>query len=200
MLNVWLVLLWQRRPCHPQPELRSEIWSHSLCWSWRNAESGSSPAPWGQPEVRRQCSQSGSSPHCFLFAEDNTHASKSLLAMLKWDDGRMLQPSRLFTVVAVIKKVNLLKECIHLQNRTKSIYIIDLTLKVHIAQVKDSSEQFEDFLGVIVCEGEDLQSWAEVSVLLHIITSFTTGAVTLVTGNLHFMLLQSRLEAWHALL
>lgn len=33
-----------------------------------------------------------------------------------------------------------------------------LTLEVHIAQVKDSSEQFGDFPGVILCEHEDLQS------------------------------------------
>lgn len=32
------------------------------------------------------------------------------------------------------------------------------TLVVHIAEVKDSSEQPGDFPGVIVCEHEDLQS------------------------------------------
>lgn len=33
-----------------------------------------------------------------------------------------------------------------------------LTLKFHIAQVKDGGEQFGDFPGVILCEHEDLQS------------------------------------------
>lgn len=59
-----------------------------------------------------------------------------------------------------------------------------LTLKFHIAQVKDGGEQFGDFPGVILCEHEDLQSWTEVSVFLHIVTSFTAGAVTLMMWHL----------------
>lgn len=63
------------------------------------------------------------------------------------------------------------------------LYDAVLTLDVHVAQVKDGSEQFGDFPGVIICEHEDLQSWKEVGVFLHIITSFTAGAFTLVTGS-----------------
>lgn len=33
-----------------------------------------------------------------------------------------------------------------------------VTLKVHVAQVKDGSQQFGDFPGIILCEREDLQS------------------------------------------
>lgn len=38
------------------------------------------------------------------------------------------------------------------------LYDAVLTLDVHVAQVKDGSEQFGDFPGVIICEHEDLQS------------------------------------------
>lgn len=58
-----------------------------------------------------------------------------------------------------------------------------LTLKDHIAQVKDSSEQFADLPGVVLSEHEDLQSWTEVGIFLHVITSFTAGALTLVTWS-----------------
>lgn len=58
-----------------------------------------------------------------------------------------------------------------------------LTLELHVAQVKDGSEQFEDFPGVILREPEDLQSRTEVGILLHIVTSLTAGAVTLVRGS-----------------
>lgn len=52
--HVWAMLLWQRRPCRPQPGQRSELWSRSLWPSWRSAESGSSPALWGPPGVMGQ--------------------------------------------------------------------------------------------------------------------------------------------------
>lgn len=58
-----------------------------------------------------------------------------------------------------------------------------LTLHSHIAEVEDGRQQSADFPGVVVCEGEDLQSRAEVGVLLHVITSLAAGAVPLVVGS-----------------
>lgn len=58
-----------------------------------------------------------------------------------------------------------------------------LTLHSHVAEVKDGRQQPADFPGVVVCEGEDLQSRAEVGVLLDVITSLAPGAVPLVVGS-----------------
>lgn len=49
-----LILPWQRRLFHPQPEQWSEVWSHSPPPLSRSAESNSSPEPWRPPEVIRK--------------------------------------------------------------------------------------------------------------------------------------------------
>lgn len=49
-----LILPWQRRLFHPQPEQWSEVWSHSPRPLSRSAESNSSPEPWRPPEVIRK--------------------------------------------------------------------------------------------------------------------------------------------------
>lgn len=71
-----------------------------------------------------------------------------------------------------------------------------LTLELHVAQVKDGGEQFEDFPGVVLRERKDLQSRTEVGVLLHFVTSLAAGAVTLVRGS--HGLNQARLRAFWA--
>lgn len=96
---MWLILLWQRHPCHPQPGHRLRIWSHSPWQSWRSAESDSSPALWGPPN-RTQTHMDLCPIHLLYFSSVFfLYTSKSWLAMLKWGDLRMSQPSRLFTMM-----------------------------------------------------------------------------------------------------
>lgn len=57
-----------------------------------------------------------------------------------------------------------------------------ITLKLHVAQVKDGGEQFKNLPGICLWEGEDLQSWAEVSKLLYVVSPFTACAVSLMEG------------------
>lgn len=119
-----------------------------------------------------------------VSSEKTAHASKSSLAILKLVDVWTLQASRLSTMVAGIPQeinVSYLNDC----TCFKIIFIFNhcFTLKVHIAQVKNGCEQFGNFPQVIFCECENLQSWLEVSVLLHVVTALTAGAVTLVWSH-----------------
>lgn len=63
-----------------------------------------------------------------------------------------------------------------------------ITLKLHVAQVKDGGEQFKNLPGICLWEGEDLQSWAEVSKLLYVVSPFTACAVSLMEGLQHLKL------------
>jgi len=99
--------------------------------------------------------------------------------MLKWDDLRTSQPSSLSTAVPEMIQ----RRCLMAQKVFSAwipCYGAVLTLKAHIAQVKDCSEQFGDFPRVTLSEHEDFQSWTEVGVFRHIISSFAAGALTLV--------------------
>lgn len=121
------MLLWQRRPCRPQPGQRSELWSRSLWPSWRSAESGSSPALRGPPAVMGQTqSDKDSLVPCLCIWEKQTNkqatqTSNSWLAILKWDDFTMSQTSRLFTIVPEIMK----EKCVWVFQRCNySIHLI----------------------------------------------------------------------------
>lgn len=54
-----------------------------------------------------------------------------------------------------------------------------LTLKFDVSQMEDSSEQLEDFPGVILWEHENLQSWTKVRIFRHVIPALAAGAFTL---------------------
>lgn len=111
----------------------------------------------------------------------SSHTSSSLLAMLKWEDFTMLQTSRLFSVVPGI--VQYMKNMIHahmlFSNKFFIISLKALTLKLDVSQVQESSEQLEDFPGVILREHENLQSRTKLGIFHHVISALTAGAFAL---------------------
>lgn len=183
-----LILPWQRRLFHPQPEQWSEVWSHSPRPLSRSAESNSSPEPWRPPEVIRKIWWGNLRSSCLYMSRTGWKknkqqtTSKSWLATLKWvDDVTMLLSSRLSITVPEVGRE---KKQFRFKKNVQVCPVEGVraapTVKLHVPQVKDSCEQFGDFPWVILSEHQDLQSWAEVGVLLYIITSLTAGAFTLV--------------------